>query len=438
MKLKNLSWIILLSIWSFSCSQQQTQIELPITVKKGVGPFHVGYRSTSSIEKDEKNPWVKTYLNVTGIPDGWTDIKQIEIPTNMYQYIYQNYLSGNLTNNFYESLKQGQNWTPDTLNLSKTPLKCQIAVAFGKDATGKIKMVVDTNNNLDFSDDSIFTPLEISLNSKTNWDSLIAQNAIMVAYERLSENKIIQEKALLFIDHIPNSDIIMFNFPQYAITQLDGKDISVCSDYFVDLSFDRTSLILSDPLSNKVHAEDNNLFNNDEYITVNGITYKNKGVNLNKNVLVLEKITIPRESLNSSQEGFKAFPFERTDFKTKNKISLANYKGKYLLIDFWAEWCGPCVQELPHLKILYDKVDKSKIEFLGIVCHSHAEKLDELMQQYAITWPQILTDQSDNIEKIYEIVAYPTTFLIDPVGIIIERGIRGEDLEKKINELLKK
>ena len=81
-----------------------------------------------------------------------------DIETNTYQTEYQNYLVGNISRKRYESLQKILNWIPDTLNLSKEHLKCKIAFAYGKDASGKTKMVVDANNNLDLSDDVIFTP----------------------------------------------------------------------------------------------------------------------------------------------------------------------------------------------------------------------------------------------------------------------------------------
>jgi thiol-disulfide isomerase/thioredoxin len=435
--MKNALLIVCIFIGTLNYAQDSI-IELPFVVKNGFGPFTGSFAGISPYSKEESNQWDKTHLQIEGIPESWTEIKQGEIQTNPYQSVYQDYLVGNITKYFYEYVQKGWEWIPDTLNLSRKPLKCKIALAFGKDISGKFKMLVDANNNLDLDDDSIFTPLELDIDTKINWDSLIIKNAITVSYERFSGNKIIQEKTPLLICYFKKPTQFFYSFPQYATTKLDGEEIAICSDDFTKLSYKKTSLVLLDNnFGNEKRTKVENLISNGENITVNGITFKNKGVNLNRNVLILEKTTVPLKQSFSSQVGFKAFPFEGLNFKTKSKISLNDYKGKYLLIDFWAEWCGPCIKELPNLKLLYNKLDKSRIEFIGIVGESHAEGLEKLIHNYSITWPQILTDERNKIKDTYGVSGYPTSFLINPEGIIVAKNLRGKELERKINELIK-
>jgi len=426
---------VLLSALSYA---QKSIIELPITLKNGTGPFNVSMNGISPNSEDLNNSWEKNYFQASGIPINWTDAKKGDIETNMYQTVYQNYLSGNITLEKYESLQQAWNWTPDTLNLSKKPIKCKIAFTYGKDESGKTKMVVDANNNLSFSDDVIFTPLEGEMNSKFNIDSLSIKNAIMVSYERMSGNKIIQEKLPLFIMHSNNYNAFMCNFPQYATTRLDGEEIAVCSDDFGTPSYGATSIVvINDSIGNGKKANYENIIASDELIKIKGNIYKNKGVNLNKNVLVLEKTNLPQSKLYSTQVGFKTLPFEGQDFKTKSNISLDNYKGKYLLIDFWAVWCVPCIQELPNMKVLYDKLDKSKIEILGIVGELRSsDALEKMIDKYSITWPQIVSDETNKITNKYRIYGYPTTLLINPEGIIVAKNLKVKDLETKLNELM--
>ena len=435
-KMKN----ILLIVCVFLCSESYAQkniIELSITAKDGKGPFISSLGAISPYSEGENNIWEKTWLKTTGIPPNWTDVKKGDIETNMYQTVYQNYLSGNITRERYESLQKSWNWIPDTLNLSREPLKCKIAFAYGKGPSGETKIVVDANNNRDFSDDVLFTPVEIDLNKKANLDSFSNKNAIVVSFERLSGNKIIQEKAQLFIMHTNNYNTYMCNFPQYVSAQLDGEEIAVCSDNYASPSYKSTSIVLiDDSIKSGKKANYDNIIALDEFIKIKGNIYKNKGVNLNRNVLVLEKTNLPQNQLYSTQVGFKTLNFEGQNFKTKSIISLDDYKGKYLLIDFWAVWCGLCIQEMPNLKALYDKVDKSKIEILGIVGGSPSDALEKMIAKHSITWPQILSDETNKITNKYGINGFPTSLLINPEGIIVPKNLRGKDLENKINELI--
>lgn len=436
MKIKNILLFVCVFL-SISSYAQKSTIELQITVKNGMGPFNLSLGGFTPYSEEENNPWKKTYLQVTGIPGNWTDVKFGDIETNIYQTVYRNYLLGNITGEWYEIMQKSWNWIPDTLNLSKEPVKCKIAFAFGKDTSGEIRMVVDANNNLDLSDDVIFTPMEVDLNGKSNLDSISINNAFMVSYERLSGNKIIQEKSPLFIMHSNSTNRYIYNFPQYATTWLEGEEIAICSDHFGSTSYNSPRIVLiDDNIRTGKKANDENIISMGEYIKIKGNVYKHMGVNPNKNVLVLEKTNLPQSQFCSTQVGFKPFGFEGQNFKTKSNISLDDYKGKYLLLDFWAVWCGPCIQELPNLKATYDQLDKSKIEIIGIVCESTADAVEKLIDNYSITWPQILSDDINKIKINYGITSFPTILLINPEGIIVAKNLRGEMLENKMKELM--
>ena len=412
---------------------QDNAIELPITVQDGYGPFERVRFGVISFDLNNE-----TDLQIAGIPDGWEEIQTGEIETNIYQATYQDYLQGNISQEMYEKRQQGWDWVPDTSTLSETPIKTKIALTLGKDINGETKVVVDANNNRDFSDDLVFTPLDSdSLDSCSNRDSLAMANAVVITYERLSEGKTVQEKAPLFVTYHNKYNFYLYNFPQYATAYLRGEEIVIFSDGGTMLSYNRPNLVLmNDSLKNgkKINLEESILIN--EYLVVRDEAYKNKGVNRNKNVLILEKSNLPQEQLYSTQIGFKTQPFEEQDFQTGATLSLDNYKGKYLLIDFWAVWCAPCIQEFPHLKAMYEKLDKSQFEIIGIVGDSPADRLRETIEKHDITWSQILSDETNKITQNYGINSYPTTLLIDPEGIIVAKNLRGEELEEKINELI--
>ena len=112
-----------------TCSQSNT-VEIPISTRNGSGPFSSGMTGIEPDSEDENNQWRKTYLKVSGIPAEWTEPKKGDIFTDIYQSVYQNYWQGNISQEWYDELQQAWKWTPDTVNLSKKPLKCQIAFAY--------------------------------------------------------------------------------------------------------------------------------------------------------------------------------------------------------------------------------------------------------------------------------------------------------------------
>ncbi len=120
------------------------------------------------------------------------------------------------------------------------------------------------------------------------------------------------------------------------------------------------------------------------------------------------------------------------------KLSPADYKGKVLLIDFWATWCGPCVMEMPNVKSVYSRYHAKGFEIVGISLDQSRDKLDAYLQQQQIEWPQYFDGKwwSNDVAVKYGITSIPTTVLIDRKGKIRYKTLRGKQLEKAVQELL--
>jgi peroxiredoxin len=120
------------------------------------------------------------------------------------------------------------------------------------------------------------------------------------------------------------------------------------------------------------------------------------------------------------------------------KLSPADFKGKVLLIDFWATWCGPCVMEMPNVKSVYSRYHAKGFEIVGISLDQSRDKLDAYIQQQQIEWPQYFDGKwwSNDVAVKYGITSIPTTVLIDRKGKIRYKTLRGKQLEKAVQELL--
>ncbi len=121
-------------------------------------------------------------------------------------------------------------------------------------------------------------------------------------------------------------------------------------------------------------------------------------------------------------------------------VSLSDYagKGKYVLIYFWASWCGPCRQEIPNLANAYKLYKDKNFEIVGVSLDNNADMWKDGIKNNNMTWVQMsdLRQQSQAME-LYNFNSIPHMVLLDPAGIIIEKDLRGGKLLEKLQELIK-
>ncbi len=132
------------------------------------------------------------------------------------------------------------------------------------------------------------------------------------------------------------------------------------------------------------------------------------------------------------------------DFEMENvageKVKLSDIKGKYVLVDFWASWCGPCRQENPNLVKTSNNFHDKGFEVLGVSFDQKKEPWLKAIEKDELPWEQITDLMAWECEAgvIYNVNAIPDNILIDEEGTIIARGLRGEKLDEKLEELFNK
>ena len=136
--------------------------------------------------------------------------------------------------------------------------------------------------------------------------------------------------------------------------------------------------------------------------------------------------------------GKKAPGFTQND-PDGNPVSLSDFLGKYVLLDFWASWCGPCRQENPNLVKAYAAYKDKGFEILGVSLDNKdgKEAWVNAIEKDGLTWTQVsdLNSWNNEVARSYGVRAVPQSYLIDPQGVIVAQNLRGEALEAKLKEI---
>ncbi len=146
---------------------------------------------------------------------------------------------------------------------------------------------------------------------------------------------------------------------------------------------------------------------------------------------ILDKDLNPKSLVGTS---IANFGLKDKDGKTFNAKDIVTGK-KYILVDFWASWCGPCRKEIPNLKTAYAEYSNKGFEILSVSIDKDEKAWQKALGQENMQWHNLLDD--DKVSKSFNVKAIPATYLVDGKGVIIGENLRGAELEAKLKELMK-
>jgi len=119
-----------------------------------------------------------------------------------------------------------------------------------------------------------------------------------------------------------------------------------------------------------------------------------------------------------------------------NEVSLAQYRGKVVMINFWASWCGPCRQEMPLLENIYKKYGKLGFTLLGVNVEPDSKAADDWLKQTPVSFP-ILYDKESKVSKLYDVAGMPSTVIIDRKGNVrvLHKGYKPGDENEYLDSI---
>ena len=153
-----------------------------------------------------------------------------------------------------------------------------------------------------------------------------------------------------------------------------------------------------------------------------------------KSLLAVQKPAAPKYALLNQQAPEISLP----DING-NTFQLSSLKGKYVLVDFWASWCGPCRKENPNVVTAYNKFKGKNFTILGVSLDKEKADWEQAIKDDKLIWTHVsdLKQWESSMVSLYHFDGIPFNVLVDPQGKIIATGLRGEELERKLAELLK-
>jgi len=147
------------------------------------------------------------------------------------------------------------------------------------------------------------------------------------------------------------------------------------------------------------------------------------------------------QGINATKEGQIVPEVKTTSTLDGVEFDLNSYRGKYVMIDFWGTWCGPCVGEMPKVNTFLNK-HKDRLEVLGINSGDSKKRMTTFLEKNNYKWQQVLNvrgESNDNFVLKFNVTAFPTKFIIDPEGKIVKKYVGdGEEAFELLDELMEK
>lgn len=326
-----------------------------------------------------------------------------------------------------------------------------LAILIGKTISDNHFIIIDKNANNDLSDDPIaYFSDTLTSPSRGNYRTFktTLKNTGGKVLSLEFDYSIIKPLPLQ-IDHgdsLENKIHFMVRPHQYRYTAIKADTATYRAALFSKTSYDftkKSSFLIIVPDTVAIHSLSSRAKAANKYVEGDIILVGNRKFIFDKvsplgDTLFMTPILSKSEAYGN-KVGFLAPDFSGKDILSQDPILARNLKGKYILLDFWGTWCGPCLKLLPDLKKLHSILDSQKIAMIGVCYDKNIGIASEFLKKQAISWPQLFDPQANStFGKSFAISAYPSFVLIDSTGKIVfkDEGLNGfQRLSEHLSQL---
>lgn len=390
---------------------------------------------------------VKEQDSLMGIPDSLAELRVEHTFVDRDQYFYYGYKNGLMSETLFNKMRP----PIDSLIQTADWVDGIVSVVYGKNKVGEEVVILDQNNNEDFSDDKV-VEFELRTISFQDIEVELYVADLSIYFEVYRGGKIKQENRPFVLSYMPDEGLISLGlaYNEYltGVWSTDSFSFDVAlleSSYKAQHKMNPYTMLLID--LNKdgyFDSEDgsNEAYKTNELFNISGITWEIDSLYTDGSFIQLVKSDTSVLPITALRSGEIAPNFSATTINGTN-IELNDFQGKYVLIDFWGTWCGPCIDEIPNLKKAYNEYNSKGFEIIGIATDDNATRVKDFVEENDLQWPQIFEEHLSEeaiINNLYDVQGYPQQYLVGPDGTILYSGfeIREENLLAKLEELLVK
>ncbi len=451
-----------------SLPQEADTLTVPLTASDTDSPFGNAAALVRPVDTTRTTFWAKMMQPTTGMPDTLLEANLYAENLQIRQLVYHGYSSGQMDSAYYASWIEGLEY--DTTKYTAAFVDQQIHFVYGKTKTNQHVAIFDTDNDEDFTDEEAIMYPQKAPDLRVEKLPLVG-----VEFDLFDGTQVITTTAEIqlnpYLIHPPGMTGVVFSGRSFRTGRLEYKNqayawwvadtgspgIFMPSDvrmWFEPISAgDKTvpqrprvqeelrEKALQDSTGDEIpegfYPLLSETYRYGDIVMLGEEAFKLADIDLLGHSLTLERTEKTNIGLRT---GMIAPDFEATALDS-SVVRLSAYRGSYVLIDFWGTWCAPCITELPYLRASYETYSREEFNIIAIA-HDVEDAVRTFISKEGLPWTQVI--QSANglaptpILDSYHVTGYPTTFLIDPEGVIVARegDLRGERLAKTLAEHL--